>query len=91
MSNTKPARVRRPSATPPNLTTGDLLTVAQAADYLNITEHFVRRLIQEHRLPFIRVGRLIRLRRSALEAWLIESEVPASPPMTQARRAWRIS
>ena len=40
------------SATPTS-SSGDLLTVAQAADYLNITDHFVRRLIRERRIPFL--------------------------------------
>lgn len=41
---------------------GELLTVEQAADYLNITDHFVRRLIRERRIPFLKVGRLGRHR-----------------------------
>ena len=47
------ASTHRPgrSATPAS-SSGDLLTVEQAADYLNITEHFVRRLIRERRIPF---------------------------------------
>ncbi len=61
----------RRSATPAT-PTGDLLTVEQAADYLNITDHFVRRLIRERRIPFLKVGRLVRLRRSDLE-----DQVPA--------------
>jgi excisionase family DNA binding protein len=56
---------------------GDLLTVEQAADYLNITDHFVRRLIRERRIPFLKVGRLVRLRRPAIEAYLAECAVPA--------------
>lgn len=35
----------------PVTTSGDLLSVEQAADYLNITDHFVRRLIRERRFP----------------------------------------
>ena len=58
---------------------GDLLTVEQAADYLNITDHFVRRLIRERRIPFLKVGRLVRLRRPAIEAYLAECAVPAVP------------
>lgn len=48
----------------------DLLTVEQAAAYLNVTVHGVRRMIQERRIPFVRVGRLIRLRRQELDTWL---------------------
>jgi excisionase family DNA binding protein len=66
----------RRSATPSS-SSGDLLTVEQAADYLNITDHFVRRLIRERRIPFLKVGRLVRLRRTDIEAYLAECAVPA--------------
>ena len=66
----------RRSATPVS-TSGDLLTVEQAADYLNITDHFVRRLIRERRIPFLKVGRLVRLRRIDLEDYLAACAVPA--------------
>lgn len=66
----------RRSATPVT-TSGDLLTVEQAADYLNITDHFVRRLIRERRIPFLKVGRLVRFRRADIEAYLAACSVPA--------------
>jgi excisionase family DNA binding protein len=66
----------RRSATPPS-SSGDLLTVEQAADYLNITEHFMRRLIRERRIAFPKVGRLVRLRRTDIEAYLAGCAVPA--------------
>ena len=66
----------RRSATPVT-SSGDLLTVEQAADYLNITAHFVRRLIRERRIPFLKVGRLVRLRRTDIEAYLAGCAVPA--------------
>ncbi len=66
----------RRSATPVT-SSGDLLTVEQAAEYLNITDHFVRRLIRERRIPFLKVGRLVRLRRTDLEDYLVACSVPA--------------
>jgi excisionase family DNA binding protein len=66
----------RRSATPAS-STGDLLTVEQAADYLNITDHFVRRLIRERRIPFLKVGRLVRLRRTDIDEYLASRLVPA--------------
>lgn len=66
----------RRSATPSS-SSGELLTVEQAADYLNITDHFVRRLIRERRIPFLKVGRLVRFRRADIEAYLRECAVPA--------------
>lgn len=66
----------RRSATPVT-SSGDLLTVEQAADYLNITDHFVRRLIRERRIPFLKVGRLVRLRRTDIDDYLAGRLVPA--------------
>ena len=66
----------RRSATPVS-SSGAFLTVEQAADYLNITEHFVRRLIRERRIPFLKVGRLVRLRRTDIDEYLASRLVPA--------------
>ena len=66
----------RRSATPAT-SSGEMLTVEQAAEYLNITDHFVRRLIRERRIPFLKVGRLVRLRRADLEDYLVACAVPA--------------
>lgn len=73
---TIPEGSSRRSATPVS-SSGDFLTVEQAADYLNITEHFVRRLIRERRIPFLKVGRLVRLRRTDIDEYLASRLVPA--------------
>jgi excisionase family DNA binding protein len=53
-----------------------LLTVAQAAEALNTSERFPRRLIAERRIRFIRIGRHVRIPESAIreliEAGLVE-------------------
>jgi excisionase family DNA binding protein len=53
-----------------------LLTVGQAADLLSTTERFPRRLIEQRRIRFVRVGRHVRIPESALrefiEAGLVE-------------------
>jgi excisionase family DNA binding protein len=66
----------RRSATP-SASSGDLLSVEQAAAYLNITDHFVRRLIRERRIPFLKVGRLVRLRRADIDTYLAARAIPA--------------
>ena len=71
-----PVTARSRSATP-TTSTGEYLTVEQAAAYLNITDHFVRRLIRERRIPFIKVGRLVRLRRTDIDDYLAGRLVPA--------------
>lgn len=54
----------------PNLTAERLLTVAQAADVLGTTERFPRRLIEERRIRFVRVGRFVRIPESALREFI---------------------
>ncbi|MEO3854632.1 excisionase family DNA-binding protein [Acrocarpospora sp. B8E8] len=47
-----------------------LLTVAQAAERLNTSERFPRRLIEERRIAFVRIGRNVRIPGSALEEFI---------------------
>jgi excisionase family DNA binding protein len=61
-----------------------LLTVAEAAIVLSTTDRFPRRLIEQRRIRFVRVGRHVRIPESALrefiEAGLVE------PVTTKNRR-----
>jgi len=56
----------------------DLLDVAESAAYLNTTERWVRRAIFEHRLPFVKLGALVRLERSVLDELIERGRRPAS-------------
>lgn len=51
------------------------LTVAEAAEYLNTSDRFVRRLITERRVAFHHVGRHVRFALSDLDAWLAGTRV----------------
>lgn len=52
-----------------------LLDVAGTAAYLGMTEKGIRRRVQERTIPYYKVGRLLRFRRSELDAWLAEQAV----------------
>jgi excisionase family DNA binding protein len=57
-----------------------LLTVTQAADELNVTERFIRKLIANGDLDAVRVGsRILRIRPADLEALLHPVRTPDSP------------
>jgi excisionase family DNA binding protein len=43
-----------------------LLTVPEAAERLNTSQRFIRRLVDERRIRFVRVGRHIRIAESVL-------------------------
>ncbi len=48
----------------------ELLTKAEAAEYLNTSVRHVTRLLQERRLPYVKLGGLVRIRRSALDEYI---------------------
>lgn len=47
-----------------------LLDTAGAADYMTVTQHFVRRLVRERRIPFHKIGRLVRFDPADLDAYV---------------------
>ncbi|WP_242893934.1 excisionase family DNA-binding protein [Actinomadura litoris] len=47
-----------------------LLTYAQAAKILNTPPRFPRRLVEERRIRFVKVGRFVRIPESALRAFI---------------------
>jgi excisionase family DNA binding protein len=47
-----------------------LLTVAQAAEMLATTERFPRRLIEERRIRYVRLGRHVRIPESAVHEFI---------------------
>ena len=46
------------------------LTLGESAIYLNVTERYMRRLVSERRIPYLKVGRLLRFRPTDLDAYL---------------------
>ena len=59
---------------------GRLLTVDEAAAFLNVPVRFVRRIVCERRVPVVRLGRHVRLAVSDLEAFVVAGRSTASPP-----------
>jgi len=59
-----------------------LYTVEQAAEYLNTTERFVRRLITERRIPFHKVGRYIRITETDLAGFVRAGRVDGADSAT---------
>jgi excisionase family DNA binding protein len=55
------------------------LTVDETAEFLGTCTRFVRRLVAERKIRFVRVGRLVRIPESAIEQYLRDSTVE---PMT---------
>jgi excisionase family DNA binding protein len=63
-----------------------LCTVEQAAERLNTTPRFIRRLIAERRIAFVRLGRHVRIEEDDLEAFISGGRVEPTQPRP---RGWR--
>jgi excisionase family DNA binding protein len=61
--------------------TDRLLTVEAAAERMSTSVRFVRRLIAERRIEFVKIGRHVRISESALADFI---EAGRTPPMTAA-------
>ncbi|MFD2768526.1 helix-turn-helix domain-containing protein [Micromonospora eburnea] len=59
----------------------ELLTADEVAARLKATPRFVRRLVAERRIAFVKVGRLVRFEASAVTAYIERNRVV---PMTRA-------
>lgn len=55
-----------------------LLTPTEAAQYLNVTERWIRRAVAERRIDFVKVGKLLRFRREDLALFVVENRRPRS-------------
>ncbi|MBG0820501.1 helix-turn-helix domain-containing protein [Planomonospora sp. ID91781] len=53
----------------------ELLKAHEAAALLHTSERFVRRLIAERRIEFVKIGRHVRIRESALLAFIAAGTV----------------
>jgi excisionase family DNA binding protein len=57
--------------------TDRLLTVGEAADRLGTSTRFVRRLVFERRIAFVKVGRYVRIAEADLDAFIVAGRVDA--------------
>lgn len=60
-----------------------LLTVLEAAAVLNVKERYIRRLIAERRVTVVRVGRLVRIPQTAIDALIAAGTVEARAPRSR--------
>ncbi|MGQ0846152.1 MAG: excisionase family DNA-binding protein [Sporichthyaceae bacterium] len=63
-----------------------LYTVEEAAQRLNTTTRFIRRLIAERRIAFTRLGRHIRIEGPVLDAFVADGRVEPVNRIPSARR-----
>jgi len=67
------------------LADGEMLTVAEVAELLKLNQQTVRNWLDAGRLPAVRVGRRVRIQRSALEEFIgVELSPGATTPEPEA-------
>jgi len=59
--------------------------LVEAASYLNVNERYVRRLVAERRVRYLKVGRLLRFRVEDLETFLDSCRVEPAPGRRSTR------
>lgn len=55
----------------------DLLTLSEVADKLSLKVSTLRAWVLRRRIPYVKLGRLIRIRRADVEALIADATVPA--------------
>jgi len=51
-----------------------LLTIKDVQEMTQLGRTTIYELMRDGRLPYLKIGRSVRIRREALEAWLVETE-----------------
>lgn len=57
-----------------------LYTREEAAEVLNVTLRFVTRCVQERRIRYVRIGRMVRIPKSAVDEFLSVHSVASRHP-----------
>ena len=60
-----------------------LIDIAGLAERLCVGERFVRRLVNEHRIPFLKIGRHVRFQVDDVEAWIRDSRIEPARPLAR--------
>ena len=63
----------------------ELLTILEAAALLRLRPSTLRAWLLRRKIPYCKVGRLVRIRRPDLERLIADSVVPACPAAAEVR------
>ncbi len=66
---------RRPQRPADGVHAKPLLRPEEAAERLNVSVRFIRRLCHERRVPYAKVGKFVRFDPDELEAWIVAHRV----------------
>lgn len=65
----------------------DLMDIQQLADRLGVGVRYVRRLVAERRVPYIKLGHLLRFDPADIDAWIERAKVDETLPEHRRRQA----
>jgi excisionase family DNA binding protein len=63
-----------------------LFTVKTLAEYLQVSQQWVYERIQRHEIPYIKMGKFPRFKKSDIHRWLDTLKIPASQPLSRPFR-----
>jgi len=52
-----------------------LLSIDALADHLGVTERFVRRLVEDNRVPYLKIGKFVRFHPEDINVWLADTRI----------------
>jgi excisionase family DNA binding protein len=64
-----------------------MLTMSEAAERLGTTHRFVRRLVSERRIAYLKMGRHVRISSDDLDEYVRQSRVEPRPRRAELTRA----
>jgi excisionase family DNA binding protein len=64
---------------------GRLMDIAGVAERLGVSVRYVRRLVAERRIPYIKLGHLLRFDPEAIDEWLDKARVDEAWPSRPRR------
>jgi excisionase family DNA binding protein len=63
-----------------------LFTLKTLSEYLQVSQQWVYERIQRHEIPYIKLGKFPRFKKSEIHRWLDTLKIPASEPLSRPFR-----
>ena len=57
-----------------------LIDIREAAEYTGLSPHTVYTMVSQRRIPFVKVGRLVKFDLDLLDKWIKQNTVMPMPP-----------
>ena len=57
-----------------------LYNIAEAAEYTGLSPHTIYTMVSQRRIPFVKVGRLVKFDLELLDKWIKQQTVMPMPP-----------